>query len=331
MIKEQAAKLIAKHSANFGTVMPFEDAELFNALMSTANYTINMVEFLKRTDKFIAAPKEVVHSATFKDEDSAKTFEELLCAYGFWIMVSGTSRDWRNPAYVDWYHLVDGINLDDMAFYSLWMALVVEQLNGDYGKWEVTFSADSVDDYRCLQHGRCVTDIKWHRYSKTYDKYPAIAWYLYKPVRGYTYAADEAQDEFFSIMNGNEVAKLMSKLRSCDGLIPTTYLKHFHDEQLDVVKEILSNRYYRDVDHELLTDVALAQFRMGRKQIALELALHGVLNGEDYEMFIESAEKQDAEMGTNFARDFSRVKAYRDLQIQIGENSTVSSKAKLKV
>lgn len=331
MIKDQASELLVKHSADFGAVMPLENADFFNALMSTANYTINMVEYLRRTDKFIASPKEVVHSATFKDEESANTFAELLAAYGFWIYVSRTSNDWKKSAYISWFHIVDGINLDDMAFYSLWMTWVVEQLGGVYGKWEVTFSAITDDDYLCLQHSRCVVDIHWHRYSKSYDKYPAIAWYLHKPVRGYTYAVDESQEEFFSVMKKKDIAKLMSKLKSGDGKIPTTYLKHFHDKQLDVVKEILINRYYRDEDHELLTEVALAQFRMGRKQIALELALHGVLNGEDYEMFIENAGEQDEEMGTNFARDFSRTKTYRDLQVQMGENSTASSKAKLKV
>ena len=327
MIKKDPIELVKAYLAAAGKEVLMKDADLFKALVKYATYNIEVVKIHKSKHPKLDVLTSMNFMAFFTSRETSEIFMAMLVNLDYGRVSCSDSSEILFR--VDFEKRIDGFNLSEVNRYSLEVGEIIHRLGGVYGNWLVPHSNGSIEAPRT--HTDAVTGIKWHRYTKSYDSYPEVAWFLYKPAHGFTYAEDEQQEEFFSKLKKRDVTALMKKLRAGEGRIPTAYLSHFEDKHIEEVKEILEHGYYTDAECDLFTEVALKQFRMGREQLAIELALHGVLNGEGYEQFNEDAKEQDEEMGTNFARDFSRTKTYRDLQVQMGENSTASSKAKLKV
>jgi len=327
MMKSEAVNLVKAYLKEAGKAILMKDAELYNAMVEHAIYSIEVTKIFQKKYPNYRVCTYMHFYSVFDNRQTRDLFMELMRSLDYVIESCGESI--KSAFNVRFKKRIDELTLSEATRFSLEIAEITHRLGGVYGNWLVRGSNGSIQVPRT--HTDPVTGIKWHRFTKSYDPYPEVAWFLYRPANGFDYAVDEQLEEFFSKLKKRDVTLLMKKLRAGEGRIPAPYLQHFEDKHIEEVKEILARGYYIDAGRNLFTEIALSLFRMEREKLAFELAIHGVANGEDHEKFMERAEAQDEEMGTNFARDFSRVKAYRDLQIQIGENSTVSSKAKLKV
>ena len=327
MMKSDAVNLVKAYLKEAGKAILMKDAELYNAMVEDAIYSIEVTKIFQKKYPNYRVCTYMHFLSVFDNRETRDLFMELMRSLEYVIESCGESS--KSAFNVRFKKRIDELTLSEATRFSLEIVEITHRLGGVYGNWLVRGSNGSIQVPRT--HTDPVTGIKWHRFTKSYNPYPEVAWSLYRPAYGFDYAEDERLEEFFSKLKKRDVTLLMKKLRAGEGRIPAPYLQHFEDKHIEEVKEILTRGYYIDDGGNLFTEIALSLFRMEQEKLAIELAIHGVANGEDHEQFIESAEDQDEEMGTNFARDFSRVKAYRDLQIQIGENSTVSSKAKLKV
>ena len=332
MIKSDAVNLVKAYLKEAGKEALMKDADLYKAMVKDTTYSIDLTKRIQKKFPAFTGCAYMEFFALFRDHEARDVFvailsslEYVIDSYAEYEVVNRGVSD-KSILQVRFKKRIDSFNIRETTRYSLEVVEIIHRLGGVYGNWGTNGSLAI-----SRKHTDPVTGIKWHRFTKSYNPYPEVAWFLYRPAYGFDYAEDEQLEEFFSKLKKRDVTLLMQKLRAGEGRIPAPYLQHFEDKHIEEVKEILARGYYIDDGGNLFTEIALSLFRMEQEKLAIELAIHGVANGEDHEQFMESAEDQDEEMGTNFARDFSRVKTYRDLQIQIGENSTVSSKAKLKV
>ena len=327
MMKSEAVNLVKAYLKEAGKEVLMKDAKLFNAMVKHTIYNIKVTKIFQKKYPNYRVCTFMHFYSLFENSQTRDLFMELMRSLEYVIESCGEPS--KSVFDLFFKKRIDELTLSEVTRFSLEIVEISHRLGGVDGFWIVLGSNGSMQVPR--MHTDPVTGIKWHRFTKSYNPYPEVAWFLYRPAYGFDYAEDERLEEFFSKLKKRDVTLLMKKLRAGEGRIPAPYLQHFEDKHIEEVKEILARGYYIDAGGNLFTEIALSLFRMEQEKLAIELAIHGVANGEDHEKFMERAEAQDEEMGTNFARDFSRVKAYRDLQIQIGENSTVSSKAKLKV
>ena len=143
-------------------------------------------------------------------------------------------------------------------------------------------------------------------------------------INDFCYEADEQTGINYSLLESEDVAEIMQKLRGGEGRVPLERLHHFEDHHIDEVREILSHRLYTGDQKEIyFSDVALSQFRMGRIDVATELAIHALTLEEDLVGMAEESD-DDAEAEVPFAKKCVKQKMRRDLDAQLpkGKKST---------
>lgn len=320
-------ELVKAHITEFECKRTWTNLALQEALLSSAEYTINVVGVVHRQYPNHNVKVEIDHVAIFKSKDAAAVFASLADDFGYWIM---SIRDAiESEITIRFTHQVNGVTVKNLAFHALWIARVVHELGGTYGNWRVQEFNGSIKAPK--RQDRCVTGINWHQYRKTYENYPSVAWSLHQPIDGFKYVEDPFHEEFFSVLDLDAIQKLMTKLRAGDGKIRYSQLKHFADQHLPFVKEILQKCYYQRVSDRLLSPTAFALNRMGSRRLAIEVGCHAIEIGEPFEHSLSLFEADDEFIGLDFVDEFRKELLYRDLQSKIGHGNHSSPGPRVKI
>ena len=320
-------ELVKAHVAEFECERTWKNLALQEALLSSAEYTINVVGVVHRQYPNHNFKVEIDHIAIFKSKDVAAVFASLADDFGYWVM---SIRDAiESEITVRFTHQVNGVTVKNLAFHALWITRVVHELGGTYAKWRVQEFNGSIKAPK--RHDRCVTGINWHQYRKAYENHPSVAWSLHQPIDGFKYVEDPFYEEFYSVLKMDAIRKLMTKLRAGDGKIRYSHLQHFEDRHLAFVKEILQKCYYQQECDPVFASTALALDRMGRRKLAIEVGIHAIEVGERYEDFMLTAKTHDELHSTNYADEFRTELLYRDLQsnLEHGKHSSLGPRVKI--
>ena len=207
-------ELVKAHVTEFECERTWKNLALQEALLSSAEYTINVVGVVHRQYPNHNVKVEIDHIAIFKSKDAAAVFASLADDFGYWVMSIRDASE--SEITVRFTHQVDGVTVKNLAHHALWITRVVHELGGTYGNWRVQETSNgSIKAPK--RHDRCVTGINWHQYQKAYESYPSVAWSLHQPIDGFKYVEDPFHEDFYSVLKVDDIRKLMKKLRAGDG------------------------------------------------------------------------------------------------------------------
>ncbi len=308
----------------YGVQMPIKAIEKYQNCLSAQIFTINQTKLMKRLFGEFDEAIDIHHSAMFKTWEEALNCQSMLSANDYWV--DSVQAHKTDQFLVEFHHQVSKLDEHLIARHVAWVVSLISDLNGQYCHWDIDIDPASKTIVPSpTKHVKPITGVPWHSFDASIsDEYPDGVADLYRPKDDLYYKADEQTGLSYSILESDDVSQMMKKLRGGEGRIPMERFHHFEEQHVDEVCEILNHRLYTgDQKENYFSDVALSQFRMGRIDVATELAIHALALEEDLVGMAEDAD-DDAVAEVPFAKKCVKQKMRRDLDAQLpkGKKST---------
>lgn len=307
----------------YGVQMPIRAIEKYQNCLSAQIFTINQTKLMKRLFGGFDEAIDIHHSAMFKTEVDALNCQSMLRANDYWV--DSVQAHKTDQFLVEFHHQVSKLDEHFIPRHVAWVVSLISDLDGKYCNWDIDIDPSTKTIIASpTKHDKPITGVPWHSFENISDDYPDGVADLFRPKDDFCYEADEQTGINYSLLESEDVAEIMKKLRGGEGRVPLDRLHHFEDHHIDEVREILSHRLYTGDQKEIyFSDVALSQFRMGRIDVATELAIHALTLEEDLVGMAEESD-DDAEAEVPFAKKCVKQKMRRDLDAQLpkGKKST---------
>ena len=313
----------------YGIHMPMKAITNYRNCLSAQIFTINQINLMNRLFGKIDVLINVHHSAIFNTEEDFEKFVAMLSATNYWV--DAANKTCSDEYFVSFHHRTSG--LSELVICSRVASVVslIEDLNGTYCNWEIEIDPSTKKVMASpIKHDKPLIQVLWHSYEEPVWDFSDVVADLYRPEPGYSYVTDERTGIHYSRLESVDVKFIMLKLRAGEGRISMARLHHFEDKHLNQVKEILSRGMYTEyLSKVCFSEVALSQFRMGRKKVAIELGVHALTKGED---LVGMAQKNDDEQESEvpFAMLCEKEKMRRELDAQL-PNRQLNQKTQPKI
>jgi hypothetical protein len=322
---KKAEEILKQH----GVCMPTKAIAKYQNCLSAQIFTINQINLMNRLFGKIDGLIYVHHSAIFKTEDESEKFVAMLSAKNFWV--DAAKKTSSHEYFVSFHHRASGFSEFVICSRVTTVVSLIEDLNGTYCNWEIEIDPSTKKVITSsTKHDKPLIYGLWHSYEEPAWDYSEVVAELYRPEPDYSYVTDDRTGIHYSLLESMDVKFIMHRLRAGEGRISVVRLHHFEDKHLKQLKEILSRGMYTEqMSKVCFSEIALSQFRMGRKKVATELGVHALTKGED---LVGMAQKNDDEQESEvpFAMLCEKEKMRRELDAQL-PNRQLNQKTQPKI
>ena len=120
---------------------------------------------------------------------------------------------------------------------------------------------------------------RWHQWTEPYDDYSPQDAQCYEASDDFRYQCDFANENFYSILEPQDVCEIMEQIRA-GARLEINYLYHFTDGDADCVAEILELNAIEEHRDDMLLVAACHRTHLDNPLIAELLIIHCLSKGD---------------------------------------------------